>query len=643
MIDPDTPSRPSGAPAAPTRARLVLAIDCLLLLLALGALLIAATGGFSIGFAGTRISARTAWRPALIAAGLAVLRLWIAPRMPFLGSLDAWRIRARRLYRAAADDEVAAPTGRTVRRAAAACAGLCAVAAVLLFPQLRRMDSVPDLGDPLLSMWRAGWVLEQLKGDPRHLFDANIFYPEPLTLTYSDSMLLPGLTVAPLLAAGVHPVLAYNLLLISGFVLSGFAAYLLVERLTGSARAGFVAGIVFGFYPYHFEHYSHLELQMMQWMPVGLLALHRFIRTPGWGSAAVFALCAAAQLYSSMYYGVFFALYAIPIAIVLIVVRRPPIGRVLLFGGAAAMLALALALPLIRAYSESMKTKGERSRPEVAAYSATPADYLRAHSRSALYGTRMLPGRQPERALFPGVFPIAAAAIGLVPPLGVTRLAYLTGLVVAFDGSLGFNGLSYPRLYEWFSPIRGLRVPARFSVLVALSLAVLSGFGAKRLLAAPRSATGQHIVFAGLIATGVVNVWPNLPLVPVWPEPPPVYGALARQPRVVLAEFPLPANYAYNTPYMYFSLWHWAPMVNGYSGYWPPSYEEFQKGVVSFPEPAAIAMLRARGVTHVTVNCAFYRGGCEQLLARLDGMPEFRRVAEGRWQGQSVRLYELAR
>ena len=68
------------------------------------------------------------------------------------------------------------------------------VCAVLLFPQLRHMDSVPDFGDPLLSMWRAGWVLQQLRGDPRGLFDANIFYPEPLTLTYSDSMLLPGLT-----------------------------------------------------------------------------------------------------------------------------------------------------------------------------------------------------------------------------------------------------------------------------------------------------------------------------------------------------------------------------------------------------------------------------------------------------------------
>jgi hypothetical protein len=36
------------------------------------------------------------------------------------------------------------------------------------------------------------------------------------------------------------------------------------------------------------------------------------------------------------------------------------------------------------------------------------------------------------------------ATVALVPPIGLTRLAYLLGLLVAFDISLGFNGISYP-------------------------------------------------------------------------------------------------------------------------------------------------------------------------------------------------------
>ena len=623
------------------RVRLPLVLDWLVLVLASLSLYIATTGGSYVVLAGIRLSARNAVRPGVIALVLAVVRLALAPRVPFLASTRAdWRRRVDRLYDPAADDV----TGRiTWRRSLATAGGLGVVCAVLLFPQVRHMDSVPDFGDPFLSMWRAGWVLQQLRGDPRGLFDANIFYPEPLTLTYSDSMLLPGLSAAPLLAAGLHPVTTYNLVLMSGFVLSGIAAALLVERLTGSWRAGFVSGIVFGFYPYHFEHYSHLELQMMQWMPLALLALHRFLETRRLRYAIGAALCVAAQLYSSMYYGVFFTIYGVAVVGTLVLTRRPPVRQLLAPAAIAAVVAVLLAVPLIRPYSEATKTKGERGRDEVMIFSATPSDYLRAHFRSALYGTRMLPGRQPERALFPGVVPIGLAAAGLAPPFGAVRLAYIAGLLVAFDGSLGFNGLTYPYLYSWFSPIRGLRVPARFSVLFALSLAVLAGFGVRRLLASvPRTRTAS-LAFGAAVIASVVNVWPVLPLRPVWSDPPPVYGALSGAREVVLAEFPVANDYVFNTQYMYFALWHWAPMINGYSGFMPKSYEAFQLGVADFPGPAALATLRMRGVTHVTVNCALYRGGCDALLDRIDGMTDFRKIAEGRWQGQRVRLYEMER
>jgi hypothetical protein len=155
----------------------------------------------------------------------------------------------------------------------------------LLHAQLGQMYSVPDLGDPLFSMWRVGWVTHQIVRDPAHLFDANIFHPEPLTLTLSDPMILPALMSAPLLGLGVHPVVAYNLVFLSAFWLSGLAAYLLVERLTGSARAAFIAGLTYACASFRFDHYSHLEIQMTYWTPLGLLALHLFISTGRWAYA----------------------------------------------------------------------------------------------------------------------------------------------------------------------------------------------------------------------------------------------------------------------------------------------------------------------------------------------------------------------
>jgi hypothetical protein len=508
------------------------------------------------------------------------------------------------------------------------------------------MDSVPDLGDPLFSMWRMGWVFHKLGGDPRPLFDANIFYPEPLTLTYSDSMLLPALTGAPLLAAGLHPVVAYNVLFLSGFVLSAITTYLLIARVTGSARAAFIGGLMYGFYPYRFEHYSHLELQMTYWMPLGLLALHRFSETLQPRYAVALGLCGAAQLYSSMYYGVFFPLYAAAILGTFLLISRPPWRRVAVPLAIAAAIAVAVAVPLARPYFAAQPVKGERAAPTVAFYSARASDYFRAHPRSALYGGRMLADEYPERALFPGVTPLALTAVGLVPPLGVTRLAYLAGLLCGFDLSTGFNGAMYSYLYDWFVPIRGMRVPARVSVIMALSLAMLGAFGVRRLLGRCRTERGRTIVFAGLVAAVAIDLHPSLELQRVWPEPPPIYNAVAPGTGVVLAEFPFTTKVpgvTDNVPYLYFSLWHWLPMVNGYSGFTTPGYHQLERNMAGFPGPVALAALRAHGVTHVSVNCAFVETGCEQLLETLDNRPDFRAVASGRWQGSAVRLYALAR
>jgi hypothetical protein len=642
---PTTPNH--GGVESPSRIRLAIGLDWIALLLALVALGVELTGGFRTELPGIRVSVRSVDRAVIAAAMVIGLRVLLSRRVPALGvSVTRWRRLRERLYQPGSDPDLSTAVGSSWRTTLLAALGICAFGAVVLHQQLRHMHSVPDLGDPLFSIWRIGWVYQQLRGDPRALFDGNIFHPEPLTLTYSDSMLLPAVTAAPLLAAGMHPLVTYNLLLLSGFVLSGIAAYLLVVRLTGSARAAFIAGLIFGFYPYHFEHYSHLELQMMHWMPLTMIALHRFVVTlrPGYAIAA--SVCAAAQLYSSMYYAVFLFFYAIAVMGTILALLRPPLRRLIAPAIAAGILAIALAIPLARPYIAARRTTGERETYVISSFSATASDFLRAHVRSRTYGTGVLPESRHERALFPGVLPITMTAAGLAMPLGLTRVAYVAGLLVAFDASLGFNGLIYPYLHQFFPPVRSLRVPARFSVLVALSLAVLAGFGVKRVIARVPSGRSRVLIFAALTGAAAIDIWPVLQLQPVWAEPPPIYSAVARLDNVVLAEFPVREgshDFAHNLPFMYFSLSHWAPMLNGYSGFMPRSYKEFAAGVRDFPAADAVQLLKSRGVTHVTVNCALYQSGCEAVLNALDDLPTFRNIAEERWEGSPVRLYELVR
>ena len=186
----------------------------------------------------------------------------------------------------------------------------------MTYPQVRYLDTgvSPDIGDPLLSTWRISWVAHQIVRDPLHLFDGNIFHPTRYTLAFSDAMLVPALTVAPLIWLGVPQLVAYNLLLLSGFALSGIGMFVLVRSLTGQIGAALVAGFVFAFLPYRFMHYAHLELQMAQWMPLCLWAFHRTLKSGRLRDGVLTGLFFALQTLSSIYYGIFFATFMVPLA-----------------------------------------------------------------------------------------------------------------------------------------------------------------------------------------------------------------------------------------------------------------------------------------------------------------------------------------
>ena len=464
-----------------SRSRLTIALDWLALALAVAAVAILLTGGLTLRLGGARITARSADRAALVALAVVALRVALDRRTrPLANAPQVGRAIRDRVYDPALDRVAPLPAAFRWRRLGLATAGICAFAAAMLWPQILNLYHVPDLGDPLFSIWRFSWVFHKLQGDPRALFSPNIFYPNELTLTYSDSMLLPAVTTMPLLAFGLHPVVAYNVMMVATFIASALAMYVLAERLTGSAAAAFVAALLFGFHPYRFEHYSHFELQMTYCMPFALLALHQFAATARMRYAVLAAVLSAGQLYCSMYYAVFFSIFASLVFIVTCWLTRAPLRRLVGPAVVGAVVALMLAWPLARVYRAAHL--GDRDKETVAFYSATVGDYVSAHHRSAMWGERIR-SRQPERALFPGAVVLLLAAVALVPPIGATRAAYALALVVLFEISRGFNSPFYPYLYEWFEFIRGLRVPARASIIHGIALTLLAGFGVRRLLA----------------------------------------------------------------------------------------------------------------------------------------------------------------
>ena len=73
-------------------------------------------------------------------------------------------------------------------------------------------------------------------------------------------------------------VTTYNLLLLLSIALSGWAMWRYALYLTGHSAAAILAGIVFAFVPYRFDHFHHLELQATIFLPLTLLYFERTTR-----------------------------------------------------------------------------------------------------------------------------------------------------------------------------------------------------------------------------------------------------------------------------------------------------------------------------------------------------------------------------
>jgi hypothetical protein len=635
------------------------AADAGAIALLLLALFVAIKGGFVVSPADIRISVRSEWRVLVWAGILLLARHLLVRDLPLhrrvICGVGALARAAGPLPDDTSSSSQDAPDRRPREKRLLAYAlwgaGIVAffalLTAAMTYPQVRLMPNAVSLnyGDPLFSTWRLAWVAHQLPRDPLNLFNANIFHPEPGTLAFSDAMLVPALMAAPLLWVGVPQLVAYNLLFLSGFALSGAAMFLLVRSLTGSSGAALLAGFIFAFLPYRYMHYAHLELQMAQWMPLCLWALHRTVKHGRTRDGLLTGLFLALQTLSSWYYGIFLVTFMAPVGAALLIAEGASRARASIRALAAGgLLAALLVVPMSVPYFSARENVGERPESEIRFYSATPRNYLAAHPQNVLFGphTSSLGGQ--ERELFMGFFVPLIALVGLWPPLSAARIAYALGLVLAFDVSLGFNGMLYPWLHEYVLPYRGLRVPARMAMVVGLGLAILAGYGAARLLRIVPGRRANAALFL-LLALVVSAEYRSVPMLKkVWTNPPPIYDALPAQSSSVLLELPLlQPDISLEPIYMYFSTFHWNALVNGYSGFSPPSYQQLHEHMEHFPDEVSIAELRRRGVTHVVVHGALYAraGEYEQMVARLDRCEQLRHVTDVQWQGRQTRMYRL--
>jgi hypothetical protein len=489
------------------------------------------------------------------------------------------------------------------RHHAGAAAALLVLTVAMTWPigRLWRPE-LPNLPDASFNVWRIAWTAHQLRADPAHLFDANIFYPAPLTLAYSDAMLFVGALASPLIWLGLHPFVVQNLLMLAAFWTAGLATYVVCLRFTGDARGAFAGALVGSFVPYRFGHIAHLELLWTAFIPLGFAALVSIYERPRVGNTVQLAAAAALQTLCSIYYGIYFAVYLALSALLLAFGRSRTdllrIGAAILCAGALTTAAL---LPYALTYGRARTLLAGRTTAEIAQFSAVPADYLHVSQGHVLPLPRAEQVAE-EVSLYPGALAVGLAIVAL---MRVPRQAALHAalLVLSVDLSFGMNGVLYPWLLRLAPMLNGLRAPARFGAFVTLSLSILAALGTVQVLNRSRA---PRVVASALALLIVAEYWAGPVRTRAEPTTPAgLYSWLARQPRAPVAELPLPVPeglWKYETDFQLMSIYHWQPLTNGYSGNIPETYVDFLKRMRRFPDADSLASLRARGVRWIIIH-----------------------------------------
>jgi hypothetical protein len=485
--------------------------------------------------------------------------------------------------------------------------GYSVITAMMLWPWPARMAT---RGIPAPDFVGNVWVLEQNLRNATtpglHFTDTNAFWPQDNTFAYNEPLLSQSLQYAAIRAFGAAPLLAHNLTLFLTFPLCGLGAALLALELFGNRPGAGLAGMAFAFSSYRWDQFIHLQSLSLQWLPLTLWSLVRFERTrtpKTLGAIFVFAALLAA---SSGYWAVVAAV-AGGVTLGFFLVRRESRGALL--GGTVALgLAALLVFLLFTPFREAQAAFGMQRGREVIYWSARLDSWLKPASYTIWPHLRALADLAgPQKPLFAGTVPIVLALIGAVAgrnraAVGLALAWFAASFLLSLGPVIFVSGTSFAGPYALLRelPVIGmLRTPSRLGVLALLAIATLSAAGFAR-IAANRS----RWLFPLLAALLLIEAYPfrlGSDLDREIEPAPPTSAWLASAPYGPVLELPW-TNEDMDAIYLYWSIPHWKPMLNGWGSFQPSG--NLGIGFIGrrWPSSYTSRVFRRVGVRYVVVH-----------------------------------------
>lgn len=459
--------------------------------------------------------------------------------------------------------------------------------------------------------WATGW--------PWHadIWSPPVFWPEPGTATYSETLLgaLPFYGIFR--ALGAPPDTALQLFMILSSVLNFAAFYALLRRPLGlSALAASSGAFLFAYGSVRNVHVGHQQLILHVFTVGALYALARLWGSgpaegrarAGWSAVLVAAL--VAQAWAGFYLAWFLALAlvcALVSALCLPRMRQRLLARwrfdvpsLALFGalGAAAL------WPLASHYAAAARAVGVRVFDEILPILPGPASYLNMGESSWLYGWtahtglfRSLAPIEGEKRIGLGLLTTALVVWGLVsrwrdPGVRVVVLT-MTALVVLTLPLAGGHTFWF-LVYEWFPAGSAIRAVPRVGLVLLIGASAGLAFAAERL-----RERGHAALAAALSVLVVLEQGQTMPSYPKAAAREHVRHIARAVPSGCRAFFYSPLDNRGHPPWetqvdaMWAALEIGIPTVNGYSGNFPPKWMPLLDHAIQRERPTDSDRLRA--------------------------------------------------
>jgi hypothetical protein len=457
-----------------------------------------------------------------------------------------------------------------------------------------------------LTMWILAWDTHALTTHPTTLFHANAFYPAPWVLATSEHMLGNVPWFGPVYFATGNPVLAHQVTLLASFVVAGLTMAAWVLYWTGDRTAAFLAGLAYAIAPYRLWQLGNLHVIAIQYLPLIPLGIDGIVdrRRPRLATFLCWLGLVASTL-CSYYVGYAAFVLAGVYGVARLASARPAIGQAVVRLGIAGGLA-AVVLGLVTIPYVLLQQSGALPDHTQDSFNSLAFWAVLKFGVQGLLGWFVLPRRDgiPQYLTVTAML-LALVALGLHrrSPRGALVATALTGLVLFFGPSVPnpwSPGSGIPLPYKLLAAVvpgfSAMRAPQRLGCLTTLAVVALAGLGLAavraRLARDGRTRLAAVLPFV-LAATLVVEVRPRGLAALTVPTEGSTPGAAQylREHGDGGAVLNLPFNrheLHRESGYLFESIFHWLPIVNGYAAYPPKAYVDVGDVALGMPKPEAL-------------------------------------------------------